>query len=170
MIETAAPADLSAILEIYQYARDYMAKSGNPHQWGDGSPKEETLRNDIEKGQLFLCKDGCSIYGVFAFIIGTDPTYLQIEDGAWLSDKPYGTIHRIAGNGTRRGLLAEAVAFCEKQMPHLRIDTHRDNLTMQHILPKLGFEKCGIIHIADGSERIAYEKVPKEFLPHPTSS
>lgn len=136
-----------------------MASSGNPHQWGDGSPNEETLRKDIEKGQLFLCKDGSSIYGVFAFIVGMDPTYLQIEDGAWLSNAPYGTIHRIAGNGTKHGLLAEAVSFCEKRIPHLRIDTHQDNLVMQHLLPGLGFQKCGIIHVADGSPRIAYEKV-----------
>ena len=30
---------------------------------------------------------------------------------------------------------------------------------MQQLILKNGFEQCGIIHIADGSERIAYEKV-----------
>ncbi len=38
----------------------------------------------------------------FAFILGEDPTYQQI-DGAWLNDQPYGTIHRIAGNGKIKG-------------------------------------------------------------------
>lgn len=164
MIETASLADLPAILEIYRVARDFMARSGNPRQWGDGSPKEETLRKDIEKGQLYLCKDRDFIYGVFAFIIGEDPTYARIEDGAWLSDAPYGTIHRIAGNGRGHGLLAEAVAFCEKKIPHLRIDTHHDNLVMRHLLPKLGFRECGVIHIADGSPRIAYEKLPEGII------
>lgn len=169
MIETATMQDLPALLEIYAYARTFMAKSGNPHQWADGTPGEETLRNDIKKGQLFLCKDGDLTYGAFAFIIGTDPTYLQIEDGAWRSDTPYGTIHRIAGNGTKHGLLAEAVSFCEKRIPHLRIDTHRDNLVMRRLLPGLGFRECGIIYVADGSPRIAYEKVPEGFTPPPAS-
>lgn len=159
MIEPAARQDLSAILDIYEYARSFMIRSGNPFQWGSTNPRKETLLKDIEKCQLYLCRDGADIYGVFAFIIGTDETYLQIEDGAWLSDAPYGTIHRIAGNGTRKGVLAEAVSFCEKQISHLRIDTHQDNLIMQHLLPKLGFQKCGIIHISDGSPRIAYEKI-----------
>lgn len=160
MIEPATLRDMPAILDIYKYARAFMRKSGNPFQWGNSSPTEETLLCDIEKKQLYLCKDGAVIYGVFAFIIGTDSTYLKIDDGAWLSDTPYGTIHRIAGNGKGKGVLAEAVAFCEEKIPHLRIDTHHDNLVMQHILPTLGFRKCGIIHIADGSPRIAYEKVP----------
>ena len=31
--------------------------------------------------------------------------------------------------------------------------------TMQHLLESNGFVRCGIIHIADGSPRIAYQKV-----------
>lgn len=159
MITPAAMQDLPAILNIYEYARAFMARTGNPHQWADGSPKTETLRNDIEKGQLYLCQSGQEIYGVFAFIIGEDPTYLKMNDGAWLSDAPYGTIHRIAGNGTKKGIFAEAVSYCEGKIPHLRIDTHADNHIMQHLILKHGFQKCGTIYLADGSPRIAFEKL-----------
>ena len=38
-----------------------------------------------------------TVYSVF--IIGADPTYEVIEDGAWPDNSPYGTIHRIAGDG-----------------------------------------------------------------------
>lgn len=30
---------------------------------------------------------------------------------------------------------------------------------MQHILEKNGFARCGIIHVADGTPRIAYQKL-----------
>ena len=159
MITPAKEHDLPDILTIYQYARDFMTKSGNPHQWADGHPREELLLRDIENGHLYLCRDSRAIYGVFAFIIGEDNTYRRIDDGAWLSDAPYGTIHRIAGNGTKKGILAEAVTYCESKIPHLRIDTHQDNHIMQHLITKHGFQKCGIIYVSDGSPRIAFEKI-----------
>ena len=97
--------------------------------------------------------------GVFAIVIGKDPTYAQIEQGAWISESEYGTLHRVAGDGTVHGLFRRIVLFSEEKIGHLRIDTHADNHIMQHLILKNGFEQCGIIHIADGSERIAYEKV-----------
>ncbi len=38
-----------------------------------------------------------------------------IEDGAWPDNSPYGTIHRIAGDGQVKGLLQLCVAFCKTQ-------------------------------------------------------
>ena len=96
---------------------------------------------------------------MFAFILGEDPTYRVIEQGAWLSDAPYGTIHAVASDGQIHGLLSRIVAYCEQTTPHLRIDTHRDNAIMQHVILKNGFIRCGVIHIASGAERIAFEKL-----------
>ena len=94
---------------------------------------------------------------MFAFILGEDPTYSYIENGNWLSDKPYGTIHRIAGDGTVSGVVKTAVDYCRETIKNIRIDTHENNKTMQHVLGKLGFSKCGIIYLEDGSPRIAYQ-------------
>lgn len=160
MITLATHQDLPAILDIYQYAKDFMIRSGNPYQWAKGYPWEPMLIQDIEKKQLYICKNDREIYGVFAFIIGEDKTYLEIEGGAWLSDTPYGTIHRIAGNGTQKGIFSEAVSYCESKIPHLRIDTHDANHLMQHLILKHGFQKCGTIYVFDGTPRIAYEKLP----------
>ena len=92
----------------------------------------------------------CFISGLAA-----DPTYAVI-DGAWHSDRPYGTIHRIASDGSG-GILGTAVAFGKSRTDYLRIDTHEDNKVMQHAIEKLGFRRCGIIHLSDGSPRIAYD-------------
>lgn len=189
MFRLATEKDLPRILEIYEYARGFMRKSGNPAQWAGGYPKIEMLRDDIAHDNLYVFTEGgarskddaginaCAdtdaataisdckvssaekIHGVFAFIIGDDATYKRIDDGAWISDTTYGTIHRIASSGEVRGVFAKSVEFCKTRCPHLRIDTHADNLPMQHLIEKCGFSKCGIIYTYDGSPRLAYELV-----------
>ena len=109
--------------------------------------------------ELYVLREEGEIHGVFAFILGEDPTYRVIEQGEWLSDAPYGTIHAVASDGQIHGLLSRIVAYCEQMTSHLRIDTHRDNAIMQHVILKNGFTRCGVIHIASGAERIAFEKV-----------
>lgn len=158
MVRSARTTDLPVILEIYSQAREFMSRSGNPTQWADNYPEEALLRNDIENGSLYVVEESGRVCGVFAFIIGPDETYSLIEQGGWLSDSEYGTIHRVAGDGTVHGLLQKAVSYCEQRISHLRIDTHQDNRIMQHVILKCGFRKCGIIYVSDGSPRIAYEK------------
>ena len=157
-VKKAVLPELSRIEEIYAYARQFMADHGNPNQWGKATPPHEQLVRDIEERKLHAVCDESGIHGVFYFSIEEDPSYAVIEDGAWRSTSPYGVIHRIAGDGSG-GILRAAVAYAEKQINHLRIDTHRDNYVMQQALAKQGFEKRGIIHIADGSPRIAYDKL-----------
>lgn len=169
-IRQANMKDKKRILEIYAYARKFMAENGNPNQWKNNNPSEETIDNDIRKQELYVIEESnlnvladtdcaCKIHGVFFFRIGKDSTYSVIEDGSWMSDDIYGTIHRVAGDGHIHGVLNMVVQFCEKKIKHLRIDTHNDNKIMQHVIEKNGFTKCGIIHVKDGSPRIAYEKI-----------
>lgn len=97
------------------------------------------------------------ITGVFAFQIGEEPTYQRIQ-GRWLNDFPYGVIHRIAGNGREKGILAICLRFCETFTGNLRIDTHENNLIMRHLLKKHGFQECGVIYVEDHTPRIAYQR------------
>lgn len=156
-IRKAEMADLPRILEIYAYARDFMASTGNPNQWKKTNPPRETLEADIPAGNLYVLENQ-GIHGVFAYFTEPDPTYTYIENGAWLDGSPYGTIHRIAGDGSG-GVFGAVLDFAIKQNPHVRIDTHEDNKVMQHILQKHGFHRCGIIYLANGEPRIAFEKV-----------
>lgn len=157
-IRKASMEDLPRIEEIYAYARRFMAQTGNPNQWGNKTPPTAQLVVDIQKGDLFVAEDEKGIHGAFYFWIGPDPTYGIIREGSWLSDAPYGTIHRIASDGSG-GIFRTALEFCRGRIGHIRIDTHHDNRIMQHTVEKHGFSRRGIIHIADGSPRIAYELV-----------
>ena len=155
-VRDAVSEDLVRIEEIYAYAREFMAKNGNPNQWGKTNPPHEWLVDDIEKRLLHVIEDENGIHGVFYFYIGEDPTYGEIEDGFWRSTAQYGTIHRIASDGSG-GILRTAVDFCRNFSNHIRIDTHHDNVVMQNAVDRLGFLRSGIIHLANGSPRIAYE-------------
>lgn len=158
MIRHAQKTDLDAIEGVYAAARASMAASGNPHQWGDsGYPHRDLLESDIEKGQLYVVEEDGKVRAAFAFILGDDPTYGYIEDGQWPDDQPYGTIHRVASDGQIKGVFTRVFDFCRAQIGVLRIDTHRDNKTMQHVVTKHGFVRCGIIYLMNGDPRIAYQ-------------
>ncbi len=155
----AKEEELSRILEIYDIAKAYMRESGNPNQWNGAYPDPELLREDIRKQRLYVIKKDGRIHGVFMLLLEEEPTYSFIEDGSWREgETPYGTIHRLAGDGEVKGLFAKCVAFCEGKVMYLRADTHFDNHTMQHLLEKNGFERRGIIYLKNGDSRIAYQK------------
>ena len=151
-------AQFDLIQQMYAYSRELMRKTGNPTQWGSVYPGPERIRNDIEKGQCYLVMNGETPCGVFAFIIGDDPTYRVIENGRWLNDHPYGVIHRVGSNGTAKGVMTAVLDFCEGQVTDIRIDTHRDNRIMQHLLEKRGYIRCGVIYTDDGTPRFAYQR------------
>ena len=134
-----------------------MAAHGNPDPVGNLLPGAERAGGGYPEEELYICERDGKVCGVFAFPIGEDPTYEKMEGGGWLSDAPYGTIHRMAGKETERGIFEECLSWCREQIGHIRIDTHEDNRIMRHLIEKNGFVRCGIIHVADGSPRIAYE-------------
>lgn len=162
-IRKAKTDDLPQIRKIYNAAKEYMDASGNPKQWAVGYPPEEYLRQDMELSRLYVCEERGNLCGVFMLSTEDDPTYHYIE-GAWLNDESYGVIHRIASDGTTKGVFKLVLEFCkgklnEQNITNLRIDTHEDNRTMQHLVEKYEFCRCGIIYLENGSPRIAYQLV-----------
>jgi len=162
MIRKAANSDLDRIIEIYETARVFMHTHGNPTQWAGKYPDKETLVEDIKLGQLYVItddRDESTIHGCFALIGGIDPTYIKIYEGEWKSNTPYGAIHRVAGDGTVKGIFSSCFEYASRLFDHLRVDTHKDNIPMQGAVKKCGFKYCGIIHLAGGDPRLAYEWV-----------
>ena len=149
-IRKAKPNDLEAILPIYAYARQQMAKNGNPSQWGADKPTLEAIQQDIRQGILFLVESCGQAVGVFAFFLGEEPTYQKIE-GKWLNSLPYGVIHRIASNGGQKGILGKCLQFCGTFTNNIRIDTHEQNFVMRRLLEKNGFQECGTVYVEDNT-------------------
>ena len=162
-IRKSVESDVEKMMAIYARARAFMAEHGNPRQWGATNwPPEAVIHEDIQKGQSYVClNDEERIIGTFFFTQGKDveSTYAEIQDGSWLDDSDYGVVHRIASDGSEKGIGTFCINWAYEQCGHLRMDTHGDNLVMQNLLKKLGFVHCGTIHVVeDNDPRLAYEK------------
>ncbi len=157
-IRKANNNDINQILTVYAKARQYMKESGNAAQWGDSYPSQQLIEEDIVNGYCYVGLYDGLICCVFALIPGEDPTYVHIE-GAWVNDEEYSSIHRIASDGSRKGVFEKCIAYCKNVSKNIKIDTHENNLTIQHLLEKNGFAKCGIIYLKNGEPRIAYQLV-----------
>lgn len=160
MIRRANKNDIISIMPIYEAAKAKMRADGNINQWSDKYPDEETLLDDINRGELYIAHDN-EIYGVFMLSFSGEETYKEIQ-GAWLNDEPYAVIHRIASRGKGRNLLKDAIDFAFAKTDNIRIDTHEDNNIMRSLLNKLGFAYTGIIHLKSGDERRAYQLIKSE--------
>ena len=68
-------------------------------------------------------------------------------------------IHRIASTPESHGVFRRIIEYALSVSGNLRIDTHRDNRIMRRLIEKAGFSYCGVIVLADGSERLAYQKI-----------
>lgn len=157
--------DIPAMQMIFACAKKKMRKSGNMLQWTGGYPSDDILANDIARGFSYIVEQNGQIIATFVLAICEDPTYKKIYNGEWIDDnKPYGTIHRIASTDGVHGIMRDVLAWAFSQTNNIRIDTHRDNLPMQHLMDKHGFAYCGIIHLLNGDERLAYQKIiPKNW-------
>jgi RimJ/RimL family protein N-acetyltransferase len=159
-IREARPTDIDEIMKTMDAAKKIMRQSGNMHQWGEGYPSEAVIFADMERKGGFVIEDEGKIVGYFAFLSSPEPTYARIYKGKWLDDeRPYHVVHRIASYPDAHSIFKSIMDFCFSKDPNIRIDTHQDNKIMQHNIDKHGFTYCGIIHLASGDERLAYQKL-----------
>lgn len=156
-----------------------MKDNGNPTQWTDNHPSRETIEDDVQHADSYVickmdntadnaerciadCKEN-NIVGTFVFKQGPDPSYAKIYNGEWIDNtRPYHVIHRVMSTPDAHGIFAAIMDYCNKHADNLRIDTHRNNSIMQHLIKKYGFHYCGIVHIIDldtDFERLAYQKI-----------
>ena len=139
--------DLPDILAIYAYARKYMKEHGNPDQWRDSYPPVSLTTQDIQSDCLYVC----------IIQMEEDPDY-QTIDGSWLNDRPYAVVHRVATAPGTKGVATFCLNWAYEQFQNIKIDTHDDNIPMQHLLAKLGFTCCGHTTLQNGDIRLIYQK------------
>ena len=151
--------ELDQVMEVYAYARKFMAEHNNPNQWKNNKPTREQIEKDILAGKHYICEENGQIAAVFYFAREADPTYGKIYDGAWLNEEDYSVVHRIASSGMVRGAGSFCMQWASTQCSNLKIDTHEDNYVMQNMLKKSGFTQCGTIYLEDGEPRLGFQKI-----------
>ena len=167
ILRPTCEGDLPEVMRIIADAQaDFRARGID--QWQNGYPNEAAIRCDIARGESYVVIRGEQIVATAMITFAPDPNYAVIYNGEWLlaAPKSYATIHRISVDLAERGQgIAEWIVgqteqmCCKRGADSLRIDTHRDNRSMQRVAEKNGMTLCGIIHLADGAERLAYEKI-----------
>ncbi|EOU1465525.1 GNAT family N-acetyltransferase [Clostridium perfringens] len=162
-------SDLDQIVEIIELSKKYL-KETKVDQWQDGYPAKEDLRRDIESRNSYVLTSKDEIVATTVISLDGESTYNSIFNGEWITNEEYIVMHRVAvhdrykGKGIFKELIKEAENLAlNKGIFSIKIDTHRDNISMQKAVLKNDFKKCGIIYLEDGSERIAFEKVMKYF-------
>lgn len=162
-LRKAAREDVPAIARLYDLARASLKAAGVP-QWQDGYPNGEDALADIEAGHGYVLTEGGRVVAFACLAFGVEPTYDIIEQGRWLGRGEYGFLHRVAVDPELKGRGAAGFFFDElkrqakeRGVRVIRGDTHRDNRPMQRVMAKNGLELRGVIHVEDGTERLAYE-------------
>ena len=161
ILRRATLEDVDAILNIINQAKSYL-KSKNIDQWQNGYPNLESTIKDINDENSYVICDDDKVIATAAVIDDVDPNYEYIENGQWISHYDYICVHRVAclpeykGNGVA-GRFLEFAKTLNRQS--VRIDTHEENLSMQKMILKHGFNYCGIVYMSDSAKRFAYEWV-----------
>ena len=158
-------ADIDSIMQIIGAAKIKMRESGI-NQWQSGTPNREMIETDVKNGESYVVTENGRVTATAMISFAGEPTYVDIYDGQWLTDCDYCVLHRVAvaDDQKRKGMASfmfkQAMKLCEQNgVPSLRVDTHRDNIPMRTALEHNGFTHCGTIFLANGAERVAYEKL-----------
>lgn len=70
-IRKATLDDLDRLMEIFEEARRFMCRTGNPNQWINGYPQRELIQEEIEASHCYVCNGGWKSSGHFLFHSGT---------------------------------------------------------------------------------------------------
>lgn len=152
--------DLERVMELFDQGRGIMRSTGNLSQWTDGYPSRDAVLRDMENHSSYVMEENGLLIATFALVEGIEPTYLKIYEGSWLdAGSPYATIHRLASGPESHGIARDCFGWAWNRINNLRIDTHRDNCIMRKCVEAAGFRYCGIIYLANGDERLAYQKI-----------
>ena len=157
--------NLPIVLRIVNMSKEEFALAGID-QWQKGYPKRSDFLQDIMVNESYTIFDDDCIMGTFMLSKDPEPTYNNVINGAWLHDGDYAVIHRFTIDPThrRQGLASktfkeiELILGKDDSIKSIRIDSHKNNLGMQSLLKKMGYEYIGLIYLKDGDERYAYEK------------
>lgn len=154
--------EVGAVMDILRNGRAFQRQQGFV-QWDDSHPTQAAVEDDLRRGDGYAIRVDGELAGYLCLSFHGDPAYPEIV-GVWRFDGAYAVIHRMALGEPYRGRGLTGEVFWQageiakaRGVEILRIDTHRDNLRMRHVLEKHGFVFCGTV-VQNGGERLAFDK------------
>lgn len=151
-------------MQIIEDCKQYLKQQGID-QWQNGYPNKQALIEDIAQSRGYVIMLQKEIVGYISIDFNGEPAYDTITEGSWRTSEQYAVIHRLSlsrkvrGQGVAQKVfeLVEEMSL-EQNVTTIRIDTHRDNKLVQHILDKQCYSYCGVVQLS-GGERLGYDKL-----------
>ena len=161
----AKEVDREKIEKIYEDG-SLKLKSLGINQWqGNEKPNLNNFSNLNENDIIYVLEDKEIIVSTL-IIYDKDEDYENNLVGTWNSPKPYVALHRIAtlSGARKKGYGRKIIEFAENyarenNFKSVRIDTHRENKSMQNLLSSMEYNFVGLVFLDGKRERFAYEKV-----------
>ena len=167
----AVPTDLPSVLSIVSDARAVLRRR-RIDQWQGPYPDADVFLADMERRECYIVFHGEESAGIFTLTTQPSPEYDAITDGKWTQNLTYGVLHRCAVSAKYRGTAVTPFLFrCVDNaaqamgVESVRVDTHRKNKSMKHILTESGYLFRGnvLLDSEPGHDpaRQAFEKILK---------
>ena len=161
----AREIDRIEIEKIYEDG-SLKLKSLGIKQWqGQDKPNLDNFKNLIANKNIFVLEDNNRVVST-VIIYDYDLDYEKNLDGKWNSPKAYVALHRIGtleserNKGYGRKIIEFAESYArENNFKSVRIDTHRENKSMQNLLKSMNYIYVGLVYLDGKNERLAFEKV-----------
>lgn len=161
----AKEIDREKIEKIYEDG-SLKLKSLGINQWqGNEKPNLNNFSNLNENDIIYVLEDKEIIVSTI-IIYDKDEDYENNLVGTWNSPKPYVALHRIAtlSGARKKGYGRKIIEFAENyarenNFKSVRVDTHRENKSMQNLLNSMEYNYVGIVYLGGKRERFAYEKI-----------
>ena len=167
----AAESDLRDLYSLYRKAAEKMKQDGlNQWNWGI-YPTEKMIRDDVERGEMYLIREDGVPAAAIALSEVQDPEYAEVP---WTGGTHPGFFHRLAvspllqGTGIGGEMLDQAVRILESAgCDCIRCDTNFENKRALRLYEKKGFRKCGTVRWDDtpGEKYYALDRLLKPETP-----
>ncbi len=168
----AGQAEIDELIDLYHRVSDQMEQDGI-HQWHWGIyPREDLLRDDLEKGNLYYLREQGEIAAAVVLQTGQEAEYEKLS---WNCGVKPGIFHRlaVAPNHRREGLGALVMDDVLKLLRGLgcdcvRCDTSEHNVAALALYERLGFRPCDTLRWEDSAGNdlnIAMDKPLKRETP-----
>lgn len=161
----AKELDRKEIEKIYNDGSEKL-KSLGINQWQGKEKPNLNEFPDLDKNKIIYVLEDCGKVVSTVIIYDYDIDYEKNLKATWKSPKPYVALHRIAtlADARKKGYGKKIIEFSEhfakeNNFKSVRIDTHRENKSMQNLLTSLEYKYVGLVYLGGTSERFAYEKI-----------
>lgn len=162
-ITKASIEELKAILSMYQLAKKDLDEN-NIHQWDQQDPSQQTIKEDIKKGNLYVAKKGETILGSIVLDEEMEPEHQQVKWLVPIQSALY--LHRLVvhpnyqGEGTGKALMKFADEYAKKHgYTSIRLDAYEENEIARNLYRQFGYKQAGKVYFPRREAPfICYEK------------